>query len=194
MTDLAQFAPAPAAATPVPDADVGRLLISCPDRPGIVSAVSGFLTEAGANIASLDQYATAPTGGTYFQRSAVKLVGATAHYVTSDLDEGPIIEQNVVRVGHTHSAADLVRLGADVERTGTAPGLAYRASSDPRTGCVQTTTRPPSRGSPGSSHRSSAPVSPHTTRLRNTSSGSADRSGEPCPTPPPRPPTASPRG
>lgn len=51
MTDLAQFAPAQATATPVPDADVGRLLISCPDRPGIVSAVSGFLTEAGANIA-----------------------------------------------------------------------------------------------------------------------------------------------
>lgn len=46
----------------------------------------------------------------------VKLVGATAHYVTADLDEGPIIEQDVVRVDHRHEAEDLARLGADVER------------------------------------------------------------------------------
>lgn len=46
----------------------------------------------------------------------VKLVGATAHYVTEDLDEGPIIEQDVVRVDHRHSVEDLVRLGSDVER------------------------------------------------------------------------------
>ncbi len=46
----------------------------------------------------------------------VKLIGATAHYVTEDLDEGPIIEQDVVRVDHRHSVEDLVRLGADVER------------------------------------------------------------------------------
>jgi formyltetrahydrofolate deformylase len=46
----------------------------------------------------------------------VKLVGATAHYVTADLDEGPIIEQDVVRVDHRHDVADLARLGADVER------------------------------------------------------------------------------
>ncbi|MGW0835718.1 formyltetrahydrofolate deformylase [Streptomyces prunicolor] len=46
----------------------------------------------------------------------VKLVGATAHYVTEDLDEGPIIEQDVVRVSHAHTAGDLTRRGADVER------------------------------------------------------------------------------
>jgi formyltetrahydrofolate deformylase len=46
----------------------------------------------------------------------VKLIGATAHYVTTDLDEGPIIEQDVVRVGHGQSADDLVALGRDVER------------------------------------------------------------------------------
>lgn len=46
----------------------------------------------------------------------VKLVGATAHYVTEDLDEGPIIEQDVVRVTHADTAADLMRRGADVER------------------------------------------------------------------------------
>ena len=46
----------------------------------------------------------------------VKLVGATAHYVTEDLDAGPIIEQDVVRVDHRHGVDDLRRLGADVER------------------------------------------------------------------------------
>jgi formyltetrahydrofolate deformylase len=46
----------------------------------------------------------------------VKLIGATAHYVTEDLDEGPIIEQDVVRVTHAHTVADLQRRGADVER------------------------------------------------------------------------------
>jgi formyltetrahydrofolate deformylase len=46
----------------------------------------------------------------------VKVIGATAHYVTSDLDEGPIIEQDVVRVTHREDAASLERIGADVER------------------------------------------------------------------------------
>ena len=46
----------------------------------------------------------------------VKLIGATAHYATSDLDEGPIIEQDVVRVTHVDTAEDLQRRGADVER------------------------------------------------------------------------------
>jgi len=46
----------------------------------------------------------------------VKLIGATAHYVTPELDEGPIIEQDVVRVTHADTAADLQRRGADVER------------------------------------------------------------------------------
>jgi formyltetrahydrofolate deformylase len=46
----------------------------------------------------------------------VKLIGATAHYVTADLDEGPIIEQDVVRVGHRHTPEELVAIGRDVER------------------------------------------------------------------------------
>jgi formyltetrahydrofolate deformylase len=46
----------------------------------------------------------------------VKLIGATAHYVTPDLDEGPIIEQDVARVGHAHTAEDMVSIGRDVER------------------------------------------------------------------------------
>ncbi len=47
----------------------------------------------------------------------VKLIGATAHYVTEDLDEGPIIEQDVIRVSHRDDVEALERLGADVERT-----------------------------------------------------------------------------
>src|SRR6204780_704129 len=46
----------------------------------------------------------------------VKLIGATAHFVTADLDEGPIIEQDVLRVTHAESAAHLVALGRDIER------------------------------------------------------------------------------
>jgi formyltetrahydrofolate deformylase len=45
----------------------------------------------------------------------VKLIGATAHYVTEQLDEGPIIEQEVARVDHAHSVAELARVGRDVE-------------------------------------------------------------------------------
>ncbi|MFB9763463.1 formyltetrahydrofolate deformylase [Nocardioides kongjuensis] len=47
----------------------------------------------------------------------VKLIGATGHYVTADLDEGPIIEQDVHRVSHAYTADQLVALGRDVERT-----------------------------------------------------------------------------
>ncbi len=46
----------------------------------------------------------------------VKMVGATAHYVTAELDAGPIITQDVTPVTHAHDVADLVRLGADIER------------------------------------------------------------------------------
>jgi formyltetrahydrofolate deformylase len=46
----------------------------------------------------------------------VKLVGATAHYATDDLDEGPIIEQDVVRVNHRHGPPELERVGRDIER------------------------------------------------------------------------------
>lgn len=53
----------------------------------------------------------------------VKLVGATCHYVTGDLDQGPIIEQDVIRVSHRHSKADMVRLGKDAEQRVLARGL-----------------------------------------------------------------------
>jgi formyltetrahydrofolate deformylase len=249
-----------------------RLVVSCPDRPGIISAVSGFLADAGANIVRSDQYSTDPAGGTFFLRMeftgasvdlaerfgaevgdrfdmdwrlwdaavpkrvailvsredhclqellwrrrrdqldadlvlvasnhddlrpdadgsglpfhhvpvtpetkpqaearllellrgrcdlvvlarymqvlsgeflgrvgapvinihhsflpafagakpyeqarsrGVKLIGATAHYVTEELDAGPIIEQDVIRVSHRDDVATLTRLGADIER------------------------------------------------------------------------------
>jgi formyltetrahydrofolate deformylase len=53
----------------------------------------------------------------------VKIIGATAHYATEDLDEGPIIEQDVMRVSHRDSVDDLVRKGRDLERTVLARGV-----------------------------------------------------------------------
>ena len=53
----------------------------------------------------------------------VKLIGATAHYVTSDLDEGPIIEQSVERVDHTYKPEDLAALGRDLENSALAKAV-----------------------------------------------------------------------
>jgi formyltetrahydrofolate deformylase len=55
----------------------------------------------------------------------VKLIGATAHYVTSDLDEGPIIEQDVERISHRDSPENLVRKGTDIERRVLARAVRY---------------------------------------------------------------------
>jgi formyltetrahydrofolate deformylase len=55
----------------------------------------------------------------------VKLIGATAHYVTGDLDEGPIIEQDVERVSHHDTPDDLVRKGRDIERRVLARAVAW---------------------------------------------------------------------
>jgi formyltetrahydrofolate deformylase len=55
----------------------------------------------------------------------VKLIGATAHYVTSDLDEGPIIEQDVERISHRDTPEDLVRKGRDIERRVLARAVRY---------------------------------------------------------------------
>lgn len=57
----------------------------------------------------------------------VKLIGATAHYVTADLDEGPIIEQDVTRVTHADSTPDMVALGQDVERRVLAQAVRWHA-------------------------------------------------------------------
>ena len=55
----------------------------------------------------------------------VKLIGATCHYVTSELDAGPIIEQDVIRIDHSDSPEDMVRYGKDAEKTVLARGLRY---------------------------------------------------------------------
>ena len=55
----------------------------------------------------------------------VKLIGATAHYVTADLDEGPIIEQDVERISHSDSPDDLIRRGRDIERRVLARAVRY---------------------------------------------------------------------
>jgi len=57
----------------------------------------------------------------------VKLIGATAHYVTADLDEGPIIEQEVARVDHTSSPEDLAAIGRDAERIALARAVRWHA-------------------------------------------------------------------
>ena len=63
-----------------------------------------------------------------FQRG-VKLIGATCHYVTANLDAGPIIEQDTVRIDHGDSVDDMVRYGRDIEKTVLARGLRYHVES-----------------------------------------------------------------
>ena len=55
----------------------------------------------------------------------VKLIGATAHFITADLDEGPIIEQDTQRVSHHDTPQDLIRIGRDIERRVLAQALRY---------------------------------------------------------------------
>jgi formyltetrahydrofolate deformylase len=79
-----------------------------------------FLERIGCPVINIHHsFLPAFAGAGPYQRAhdrGVKLIGATAHYATEDLDEGPIIEQDVVRVTHRHDAATLERIGADVER------------------------------------------------------------------------------
>ena len=81
---------------------------------------SDFLDDVGVPLINIHHsFLPAFIGAGPYQKAkdrGVKLIGATAHYVTKDLDEGPIIEQDVVRVDHRHTTGDLTRLGADVER------------------------------------------------------------------------------
>ena len=79
-----------------------------------------FLEQAGCPVINihhsfLPSFAGAKPYHQAYQRG-VKLIGATAHYVTEDLDEGPIIEQDVTRVSHRHGPMDLVEKGRDLEK------------------------------------------------------------------------------
>ncbi len=80
-----------------------------------------FLARVGCPVINIHHsFLPAFAGAGPYQRAkerGVKLIGATAHYATTDLDEGPIIEQDVIRVSHRDTAQDMARMGADVERT-----------------------------------------------------------------------------
>jgi formyltetrahydrofolate deformylase len=80
---------------------------------------AGFVAQFPNVINIHHSFLPAFAGANPYQRAyerGVKIIGATAHYVTADLDEGPIIEQDVVRVSHRDETADLVRKGKDLER------------------------------------------------------------------------------
>jgi formyltetrahydrofolate deformylase len=89
----------------------------------------GFLTRFPGQIINIHHsFLPAFVGADPYRRAherGVKLIGATAHYVTAELDAGPIIEQDVQRVDHRQSVADLRRLGRYVERTVLARAVAW---------------------------------------------------------------------
>lgn len=94
--------------------------------------ISGdFIRDVGVPIINIHHsFLPAFIGAGPYQRAkdrGVKLIGATAHYVTEDLDEGPIIEQDVVRVTHADATRDLMRRGADVERQVLARAVSWHA-------------------------------------------------------------------
>jgi formyltetrahydrofolate deformylase len=88
-----------------------------------------FLRRVGCPVINIHHsFLPAFAGAGPYQRAyerGVKLIGATAHYVTEDLDEGPIIDQDVQRVGHDYSVDDLIRVGRDVERVTLARALRW---------------------------------------------------------------------
>jgi formyltetrahydrofolate deformylase len=81
---------------------------------------TGFIEHHPSRIINIHHsFLPAFSGGRPYHQAlerGVKLIGATAHYATVDLDEGPIIEQDVIRTSHRDSVADLTRKGRDVER------------------------------------------------------------------------------
>jgi formyltetrahydrofolate deformylase len=109
-----------------PDAEARLLEVLRGDCDLVVLArymqiLSGdFLERVGVPVINIHHsFLPAFAGAAPYERAkerGVKLVGATAHYVTEELDAGPIIEQDVIRVSHRHDAASLARMGADIER------------------------------------------------------------------------------
>jgi formyltetrahydrofolate deformylase len=90
---------------------------------------SAFLGAVGAPLINIHHsFLPAFAGADPYRRASdrgVKIIGATAHYVTEELDDGPIIEQDVARVSHRDSVPDLVRIGRDIERTVLARAVAW---------------------------------------------------------------------
>ena len=77
--------------------DIGRLLITCPDRPEIVAAVSRFLFDSGANIIESQQYSTDPFGGTFFLRVEFHLDDLADHFDDLESQFAPLSESFAMR-------------------------------------------------------------------------------------------------
>ena len=110
------------------ESEAKQLALLCEQQVGLVVLArymqvlsAEFLEKFGAPVINIHHsFLPAFAGGRpYHQAHArgVKLIGATAHYATRDLDEGPIIHQDVARVTHRHGVEDLVRKGRDLERS-----------------------------------------------------------------------------
>jgi formyltetrahydrofolate deformylase len=88
-----------------------------------------FLARVGAPLINIHHsFLPAFAGADPYRRASergVKIIGATAHYVTEELDAGPIIEQDVARVSHRDDVPALERLGRDIERTVLARAVAW---------------------------------------------------------------------
>ena len=95
--------------------DLGRLLISCPDRPGIVAAVSRFLFDAGANITESQQHSTDPTGGTFYLLVAFHLAGLSERYAQLAAEFAALADSFSMRWKMTQ-AAELKRMAIFVSK------------------------------------------------------------------------------
>ncbi len=109
---------------PEAEAKLLELLVGCCDLVVLARYMqifsSQFLDRIGAPLINIHHsFLPAFAGPAPYQRAkerGVKLIGATAHYVTEELDAGPIIDQDVIRVSHRDDVEQLTRLGADIER------------------------------------------------------------------------------
>jgi formyltetrahydrofolate deformylase len=88
-----------------------------------------FLSEAGIPVINIHHsFLPAFAGGRPYHQAyarGVKIIGATAHYVTADLDQGPIIAQDIARISHRHTVEELIRKGQDLEQTVSAQAIRW---------------------------------------------------------------------
>src|SRR5437899_7553060 len=95
--------------------DTARLLVSCPDGPGIVAAVSQFLFESGANILTSDQYSSDPEGGAFFLRMSFWLAGVSERRAELEGGFAPIAKRFGMSSRLTYGA-DVPRVALMVSR------------------------------------------------------------------------------